>query len=318
MSDVAIENIVPFLRRTDRTFTILAVEDNRIERTFLEQQIHALGHAMIAAEDGRQALEILRDGTLKIDIILMDRIMPVMDGLTAVRYIKDDPRLRSIPVIMVTGATSAKEMQEGIDAGVFYYLPKPLNEDVLKSVLSAASREVDQNESLSEELKKHQTSFDLINTCKFHFRTLEEAESLSAFMAHCFPDPERALPGLGEILINAIEHGTYNIGYDLKSELVHLGTLRAEIKRRQALSEYAGKYVEAIITRKPEGVYAVITDMGEGFPWKKYMMIEPSRAMDNHGRGIAQARSISFDKLTYNQQGNQAIAFVSTSSVIDW
>lgn len=241
-----------------------------------------------------------------------------MDGMTAVQRIKEEPRLRKIPIVMVTGAATAKEMQEGIDAGVFYYLTKPVNADVLKSVLSAASREVDQSKTLNEELRRHRTSFNLIDTCKFHLRTIDEAESLSAFMAHCFPDPERVLPGLGEILINAVEHGIYGIGYDLKGELIDLGTWRAELQRRQGLPEYEGKYVEAIITKKPEGVYAVITDMGDGFDWKKYMVIEPSRAKDNHGRGIAQARALSFDRLSYNDTGNQAVGFVSKTSQIEW
>lgn len=317
MNELA-ENIIPFLRKSQRAFNILAVEDDRIERAFMEQQINDLGHTMIAAENGRQAVDLLREMKDGIDIILMDRIMPVMDGMTAVRQIKDDPNLRKIPIVMVTGSASSRDMQEGIDAGVFYYLTKPVSADILKSVLSAASREVDQIRSLSEELKKHRTSFNLINTCKFHLRTIEEAESLAAFMAHCFPEPERALPGLAEILINAIEHGTYNIGYEAKGDLVELGTWRAELQRRQGLSEYRDKHVEAIITKKPEGVYAVITDMGPGFDWKKFMVIEPSRARDNHGRGIAQARALSFDKLSYNQSGNQVVGFVSMASQIEW
>ncbi len=312
------ENIVPFSRKPQRPFTILTVEDDRVERVFMEQQINDLGHTMLAAENGQQCINILRDMKDRIDIILMDRIMPVMDGLTAVRQIKDDPALRRIPIVMVTGASSAREIQEGIDAGVFYYLTKPVNEDVLKSFLSAATREVDQTKSLSDELKKHKASFNLINTCKFHFRTIDEAESLAAFMAHCFPDPERVLPGLGEILINAVEHGTYEIGYDRKSELIDLGTWRAELLRRQQMPEYQDRYVEAIITKKSEGVYAVVTDMGGGFDWKRFMVIEPSRAKDNHGRGIAQARALSFDKLTYNPAGNQAIGFVSATTHIEW
>src|SRR5690349_8629259 len=98
MNDLA-ENIVPFLRKSERIFTILAVEDDRIERTFLQQQIEELGHNMISAEHGKQALDLLKEMKGKIDIILMDRIMPVMDGLTAVKRIKDDPELRRIPIV---------------------------------------------------------------------------------------------------------------------------------------------------------------------------------------------------------------------------
>ncbi len=315
---LADNNIVPFARKEETALTILVVEDNRIERMFMEEQIKDLGHGMLAAENGQQALDHLQNPGHGIDVILMDRMMPVMDGITAIKHIKDNPHLRKIPIVMVTGAATAKEMQEGIDAGVFYYLIKPVNEDVLKSVLSAATREATQNRTLNEELSRHRSSFNLIETCKFHFSTLEEAESLAAFMAHCFPDPQRALPGLAELMMNAIEHGTYEIGYERKSQLLESGTLRAELNRRRSLPEYADRFAEAVITHKDNGVYAIITDHGQGFPWKRFMSIEPSRAKDNHGRGIAQANALSFDKLTYNESGNQAIAYVSKTQQIQW
>lgn len=312
------DNIIPFLRRDDSPLTILVVEDDRIERMFVEEQIKDLGHGMVAAENGQQALEKLFAMGDSIDVILMDKMMPVMDGLTAVRRIKEDPNLRRIPIVMITGAASAKDIQEAIDAGVFYYLTKPVNEDVLKSVLSAATREAKQNKDLNAELTRHQSSFHLIDTCKFRFRTLEQAESLAAFMAHCFPEPQRTLPGLAELLLNAIEHGTYDIGYERKTDLIDSGTLRAEILRRQGLSEYQDRYVEAIVTHKDNGICAIITDNGNGFNWKRYLTIEPARAKDNHGRGIAQANALSFDKLAYNDKGNQVIGFVSKTPQLQW
>ena len=314
----AIDNIVPFLRRDERILTILVVEDDRIERMFMEEQIKDLGHVMTAAENGEQALQKLRDAANPIDIILMDKMMPVMDGLTAVRRIKEDADLRKIPIVMITGAATARDIQEGIDAGVFYYLTKPVNEDVLKSVLSAATREANRMRALNEELGRHKSSFNLINTCKFHFRTLDEAESLAAFMAHCFPDPQRVLPGLAELMLNAVEHGICEIGYERKSDLIDSGTLRAEVQRRQSLPEYKDRFAEAVITHKDNGIYAVIADPGPGFHWRQYMAIEPSRARDNHGRGIAQANALSFDKLTYNESGNQAIAFVGKTPPLQW
>lgn len=312
------DNIVPFLRKEDRSLTILVVEDDRIERMFMEQQIKDLGHAMITAENGQQALDQLAQSSNMIDVILMDKMMPVLDGLSAVRKIKENKALKDIPIIMITGAATARDIQEGIDSGVFYYLTKPVNEDVLKSVLSAATREALQKRDLMEELSRHHSGFHLIDTCKFRFSTLEEAESLAVFMAHIFPDPQRVLPGLAELLINAVEHGNYNIGYERKSQLIEAGTWRAELQRRQTLDEYRGKSVEVVITHKDNGIYAIITDMGQGFQWRRYMSIEPSRAKDNHGRGIAQANALSFDKLTFNEAGNQAIAFVSNLRRLEW
>ena len=302
----------------DDPVRVLAVEDDALAMKFLEKQIAFLGHEILKAENGRASLAVLEDNADGIDVVLMDREMPVMDGLEAVRRIKDNPRLRNIPVIMVTCADSAQEMQEGLDAGVFYYLTKPVKADMLRSVLAAAVREARQSRILAEELGKHRTSFNLIETCKFNFRTLAEAESLAAFMANCFPEPARVVSGLGELLINAVEHGNLGIGYEKKTALIDAGTWRAEIERMQNLPKYAATYAVATIAHRKDGVYVVIEDQGDGFAWRNFMTIDPARAGDNHGRGIAQANATSFDKLTYNDIGNQAVACVGYNKQLEW
>ena len=297
---------------------VLAVEDDEFAMSFLEAQINGLGHSVIKASDGQNALNIMSEHKDEIDVVLMDRLMPVMDGLTAVRRMKDDRSLRNIPVIMVTGADRTDEMKEGLDAGVFYYLTKPVEEGMLRSVLSAAVREAQQTKTLADELARHRTSFHLIDTAKFTFRTLDEARSLAAFIANCFPDPNRVLVGLGELLINAVEHGNMEIGYNQKTELIEQGTWESEITRLQKMPEYAHKFATATIVHKVDGTYVVIEDQGEGFDWKKFLQIDPARAGHNHGRGIAQAYTISFDKLTYNKKGNQAVAFVGVGRALEW
>lgn len=302
----------------DEPMTILAVEDDLFSMRFLENQIAALGHIIVKAENGKMALEMLDQHKGQIDVVLMDREMPVMNGLEAVKRIKDHRDFRKIPVIMVTSADSPEEMKEGLDAGVFYYLAKPVKEEMLRSVLSAAIREVQQAQTLADELGKHKASFNLIETCRFRFRTLAEAESLAAFIANCFPDPERVLTGLAELLINAIEHGNLGIGYDRKTALVEGGIWRSEVERLQALPENMEKQATATIAHKEDGIYIIIDDCGKGFDWRKYMQIDPARAGDNHGRGIALANATSFDKLSYNPQGNQAVAYVGHNRHLEW
>lgn len=312
------QNVIPFARKLDRPLTVLAVDDDRLERALLEAYVNDLGHATIQAENGAEALRILQESRQPVDVILMDRMMPVMDGLSAVRNIKEDPMLRRIPIIMATAVSNVKAIQEGLEAGVFYYLTKPIEAGMLRSVLIAATREAQQNRTLSDELRKHRLSFNLIHTCKFHFKTVAEAECLAGFMAHCFPDPERTLPGLAELLINAVEHGNLEIGYETKTHLLEENRWTEEINHRQESIPYRDRVVEVVITQKDEGIYLVITDQGKGFNWKRYMTIDPSRAGDTHGRGIAQARAISFDKLTYNEQGNQVVAVVNKKQDLEW
>lgn len=302
----------------NRAITVLAVDDDVMSREFLRAHIEKLGHKALVAENGAQAIALLTGGKDPVDVVLMDREMPVMDGLSAVGRMKQEPRLRKIPVIMITALKSPERIQEGLDAGVFYYLAKPVEDKVFHSVLEAAIRESRQMRTLAEELAKHRASFDMIETCRFTFRTLAEAESLAAFMANCFPDPERALWGLSELMINAIEHGNLGLGYDNKTRLVAGGKWFNEVERLQQSPEYREKKVIATIAHKQGGVYVVIEDEGAGFDWKRYLQIDPSRAGDNHGRGIAQANAMSFDKLTYNEKGNKAVGFVSYATQLQW
>ncbi|MFN3701690.1 MAG: response regulator [Alphaproteobacteria bacterium] len=304
--------------RTEENISILIVEDDPLSMQFLAVQIEALEHKFFKAENGLQALDFLESPKNKIDIILMDREMPVMDGIKAVQKIKSNPSLRNIPIIMVTSADTTKEMREGLDAGMFYYLTKPVEPDMLRSVLAAATKEVQQNKTLEFELGQHRSSFHLIETCRFKFKKLEEAESLAAFIANCFPDPKRVLVGLGELMINAVEHGNLGIGYAQKTALIENGTWRGEIERLQSLPQNEDKFVTVTMTHKDDGTYVVIDDCGDGFDWQNYMQIDPARAADNHGRGIAQANALSFDKLVYNAKGNQAVAFVSNKKQLEW
>lgn len=302
----------------ERPMQILAVEDDRLELMFLEEQIKTLGHEIVKASNGEEALEVLKAKGRSVDVILMDRLMPVMDGLTAVRMVKKNPVWHHIPIIMVTGADSAEDIREGLDAGVFYYLTKPVDENVFRSVLSAAIRDARYNNVLNEELKKHHCSFNMIQTCKFTFSTLQQAESLALFVSNCFPQPERVLPGIAELLVNAHEHGNLDVGFEAKSKLLDNGTWQAEIERRERLPENKAKQVEVVVTRKDDGVALVITDMGRGFDWKKYMMIDPARSTNAHGRGIAQANAVSFDKLAFNEAGNQVVAFARYNTKPLW
>lgn len=296
----------------------LAVDDDRSMRMMLQTQLEDLGHNVTTAEDGKSAWEELREHGSNIDIVVIDREMPGMNGLEVVSLMKNDPVLKNIPVIMQTGSDKAEQIREGIDAGVYYYLTKPIDEDILASVISAAVRNISQQKLLNQELKHHKSSFNLITHCKFVLRTVPEAEDLACFLANCYPSPEKVVTGIAELLINGVEHGNLAVGYDEKTWLLKNGTWREEVLRRVDYPEHKSKYVEAIYKRQEDGYYLKIKDCGKGFDWRKFIKVDPSRAQENHGRGIAQAHSMSFDKVSYNEAGNEVTTFVNNESDIDW
>lgn len=290
------------------TGTILVIDDDRTMVAMLETQLMREGYRVIIGYSGEEAMRLVRLHADQLDVMVLDRVMPGMDGLSVMRYLKQDAGLRHIPVIMITGSDSPDQVREGIDAGVFYYLTKPVQESVLKSVLAAAMRDRAQHRVFKQEQLRQHTGFTLIDTARFKCRTLEQAESLAVFLANSFPDPQRAASGLSELLVNAIEHGNLGVGYELKSALIENGSWRNELERRCDLPQNHDKQVEVLLQIKDDGVYVQITDAGAGFDWKSYLTIDPSRTQDNHGRGIAQARAQSFDQLKYNAQGNQVLA----------
>ncbi len=303
---------------TNKKGRVLAVEDEATSLAILVNLLEELGYEVLEAQQGREALEIVEREAATLDVIVLDKIMPEMDGLEVVAQLKDDPKAQHIPIIMVTGSTKPEEVKEGIDAGVFYYLTKPYEDDVFKSVLTSAMRESDRRSNLKTEIKKHQTSFGFIDRADFTIQKLEEAEDLACFIANCFPFPDTVLPGLAGLLVNAVEHGSLDVGYDTKTELLKKGEWRSEIDRREDLDEYVDRRISIHLERNDDQISVRIEDEGNGFDWQKYLEIDPARALDTHGRGIAQANKISFDELQYNDKGNVVTAISKIGTGIKW
>jgi anti-sigma regulatory factor (Ser/Thr protein kinase) len=161
-------------------------------------------------------------------------------------------------------------------------------------------------------------SLRLLESARFRIRTLEEALALARSMAHWFPEPARVAKGLAELLCNAVEHGSLEIGFELKGTLLKQGDWRREIKRRQAIEPYASRSVEAVFARRKGGWCVVITDEGPGFDWKSHLVVNPTRAGELHGRGIAHARAASFDHIAYNKAGNRVLAFARGGKALSW
>jgi anti-sigma regulatory factor (Ser/Thr protein kinase) len=137
---------------------------------------------------------------------------------------------------------------------------------------------------------------------------MPEATSLATLLAEAHPDPERVVMGLTELLINAVEHGNLGITYHEKAELLERGDLQAEIERRLSLPERAARRVRVTFRRAAEAISTWIEDEGEGFDWRPYLDYDPERALDPNGHGIAIARGVCFDDVTYHGRGNVVVA----------
>lgn len=118
---------------------ILVVDDNAINRRLLTRVLHDQGYASAAAEDGRQALALLRDPLAgPFDVVLLDIVMPEMDGYETLRRIKRDDALRHIPVIMISAVEEMDSVIRCIEMGATDYLPKPFNVALLQARIGAS------------------------------------------------------------------------------------------------------------------------------------------------------------------------------------
>lgn len=109
---------------------ILVVEDNIIDRTTLHG-ILAQDYEVLEAENGKEALEILREYQDKVALILLDIRMPVMDGYTFLSHMKEESSLAAIPVIVTTGNNSESDEIEALACGATDYVAKPYRPQVI-------------------------------------------------------------------------------------------------------------------------------------------------------------------------------------------
>jgi len=115
--------------------SILVVDDNEMNRDLLSRHLRREGYSVDMAENGLQALEIIR--AKKFDLMLSDIMMPGMNGFELLQHIRSDPTLRDIPVIMISALDEMAGVVRCIEAGAEDYLPKPFEPVLLKARINA-------------------------------------------------------------------------------------------------------------------------------------------------------------------------------------
>jgi signal transduction histidine kinase len=121
---------------TETQGQILVVDDNRMNRIKLFRSLEQQGHTVGLAENGQQALVTLQAESF--DVVLLDILMPGMDGYQVLERIKNDPELRDIPVIVISALDEIDSAVRCIEMGAEDYLPKPFNPVLLRARLNAS------------------------------------------------------------------------------------------------------------------------------------------------------------------------------------
>jgi two-component system sensor histidine kinase/response regulator len=145
------------IRRSDVSpGVLLVVDDDPANRDVLSRRLNRQGHRVMTAGNGPDALHVMRE--VEFDLVLLDIMMPDMDGYEVLGLIKSDDRLRHIPVIMISAVSEVQSIVRCIEAGAEDYLAKPFNPTLLKARIDASlekKRGRDRETVLFEQLQKN-------------------------------------------------------------------------------------------------------------------------------------------------------------------
>ncbi|MDF2733408.1 MAG: response regulator [Chloroflexota bacterium] len=118
---------------------VLVVDDTPFNRRLLIRLLADIGHSTVEAADGREALTMLRDDRAEpVDVVLLDIVMPVMDGYETLATLKADDALRDLPVIVISGVDELDSVVRCIQMGAADYLPKTVAPEILRARIEAS------------------------------------------------------------------------------------------------------------------------------------------------------------------------------------
>lgn len=289
---------------------VLVVDDEQMNLFLIEEYLDQEDIDLETHADPLQAWASLQAPDSAFSLVVLDRMMPELDGMEFLRRMKGEARFADIPVIMQTAAASPERVREGLAAGAYYYLTKPYAPEALISIVRAALEDRRARAQLRSRAARLEEAQKLVASVEYRFVTLDDIATLVPVLASLCPQPDAVAPGLSDLMVNAVEHGNLGVSYQEKSLLKWEGDWEAEIQRRLALPIFQGRFASVRAERRPDGVVFTIADQGEGFDWQKFLSFDPERAFDPNGRGIAMARMMSFAELDYQGKGNVVVATV--------
>jgi sigma-B regulation protein RsbU (phosphoserine phosphatase) len=160
------------------TGKILVVDDNLENRDTLSRRLQRQGHTTVMAGDGAEALDIARREPF--DLVLLDVMMPVLDGYATLSALKADEKLRHIPVIMISALDELESVVRCIEQGADDYLPKPFNPTLLRARIGAGL----EKKTLRDQEQKY---LHQIEATQAHLKL--ELDEAAKYVKSIFPEP---------------------------------------------------------------------------------------------------------------------------------
>jgi len=218
--------------------TILVVDDDLANRDVLSRRLERLGHRVVSADDGRQALDVLR--TTPVDLVLLDLMMPEMNGYEVLEVRRLDGELRDIPVIMISADDEVDRVVECIALGAEDYLTKPCNPVLLEARVGASLQKKqlrDQEKALLATVQQQAQELAELNgnleaRVRHHVEEIERLARLRRFLS----------PQLADVIVSTLNDTT------LQSHRREIAVLFCDLRGFTAFAE----------TSEPEEVMSVL------------------------------------------------------------
>lgn len=259
---------------------VLVVDDTPDVARLMARVLERGGHAVAMAHDGLHGLHAARANLP--DVILLDIMMPRMDGLEVLRHLKEDPELSSIPVILVTAKSDNQDVIAGLNAGAHDYVTKPFTREILAARVASAvrvkqghDRLVEANRRLEKEIAERERAQ----------RELAEARRLESI--------GRLTAGIAHELNTPAQYVGDNIRF-LKDALGDVGTL---LDRLQCLVQAAkqGQISDALLAEAEKALHDADT---------AFLSTEVSKAIEQALDGVEEMANIVRSMKEFAQPGN--------------
>ncbi|MFH1815968.1 MAG: SpoIIE family protein phosphatase [Pseudomonadota bacterium] len=252
-----------------RQMTVLVVDDTLIGRATVSALVRRLGYRCIEASDGAAALQAFR--SVRPDIVLMDVVMPGMDGLQATRELRRLCAGIWLPILLLSARSDDEDMIAGLEAGADDYLSKPIRRAILAAKLSACARQLalqaDMNNYRAEQeaeiefargVIERQVQGKAVSDPRVRY-SVTPTTQFSGDIVAVSRSPSGALYAL---LADATGHGlaaaisvlpVLQVFFGMAAKNLSLGLMAAEINRHLMSSLPVGRFVAASIVRLGEG-----------------------------------------------------------------
>jgi len=289
------------VNKKDSITTIMLVEDEEINLRLMEGMLGHLGHKLILARNGKEALKKFHK--YLPDIVILDILMPRISGIEVLKEIRT--KETGTVVIMVTASNKEEHAIESLRLGANNYLKKPVHYDDLVPLIHKYNSTI-QKKSMEKLVLSKMISRKFTMEIENDLQIIPKIAQYLANETSTIFDKDEIISvniSLLELLVNSYEHGNLGISYEEKSKAIAEKRLDRLYHERTNDPAYKNRKIKIEFILEKDSCEWIITDEGNGFISDKYTELHDNDRENEHGRGIF-ISNFHLDELEYIGKGN--------------